>query len=58
MIRRSQMRMTYIGAEAASDEVLQGMRKGTRVEHTLEAARRCFENDVIPELRKKHAENN
>jgi len=49
-IRRSRLRMAYIGAEAASDEVLRRMRKGSRVEHTLEVAARCRENGVIPEF--------
>jgi radical SAM superfamily enzyme YgiQ (UPF0313 family) len=49
-IRRSRLRMAYIGAEAASDEVLARMRKGTRVEHTLEVAVRCQEYGVIPEF--------
>jgi anaerobic magnesium-protoporphyrin IX monomethyl ester cyclase len=49
-IRRSRLRMTYIGAEAASDDVLARMRKGSRAEHTLEVAARCRENGVVPEL--------
>jgi radical SAM superfamily enzyme YgiQ (UPF0313 family) len=49
-IRRSRLKMAYIGAEAASDEVLRKMRKGTRVGHTLEVAARCRENGVIPEF--------
>lgn len=49
-IRRSRLRMAYIGAEAASDEVLRQMRKGSRVEHTFEVAARCRENGVIPEF--------
>lgn len=49
-IRRSKLRMAYIGAEAASDEVLRRMHKGARVNDTLEVARRCLEHDVIPEL--------
>jgi radical SAM superfamily enzyme YgiQ (UPF0313 family) len=49
-IRRSRLRMAYIGAEAASDEVLARMKKGSRVEHTIEVARRCREYGVIPEL--------
>lgn len=50
LIRRSRMAMAYIGAEAASDEVLKQMKKGSRVEHTFEVARRCRENGVIPEF--------
>lgn len=49
-IRRSRLRMAYVGAEAASDEVLKRMRKGSRVEHTLEVARRCREYGIIPEF--------
>jgi radical SAM superfamily enzyme YgiQ (UPF0313 family) len=49
-IRRSRLRMAYIGAEAASDDVLARMKKGSRVEHTLEVAARCREHGVIPEL--------
>lgn len=50
LIRRSRLAMAYIGAESASDEVLRTMRKGSRVEHTLEVARRCREVGVIPEF--------
>ena len=42
--------MAYIGAETASDEVLNRMRKGSRVNHTLEVAARCRENGIIPEF--------
>jgi anaerobic magnesium-protoporphyrin IX monomethyl ester cyclase len=49
-IRASRLRMAYIGAEAASDEVLSRMRKGSRVDHTLEVAARCKEYGVIPEF--------
>lgn len=50
LLRRSRLTMTYIGAEAASDEVLRGMQKGTRVEQTFEVAARCREYGVIPEF--------
>lgn len=50
LIRRSRLRMAYIGAEAASDDVLRRMKKGARVEHTFEVARRCREHGVIPEF--------
>jgi anaerobic magnesium-protoporphyrin IX monomethyl ester cyclase len=49
-IRRSHLRMAYIGAETASDDVLSRMRKGSRVSHTLEVAARCREYGVIPEF--------
>lgn len=50
LIRNSRLRMAYIGAETASDAALKTMRKGTRVEQTLEVAARCRENAVIPEF--------
>lgn len=50
LIRKTQLRMAYIGAEAGSDAVLKTMKKGTRVEQTLEVAARCRENGVIPEF--------
>jgi radical SAM superfamily enzyme YgiQ (UPF0313 family) len=50
LIRRSRLRMAYIGAEAASDDVLNSMRKGTRVDHTLEVASLCRSYGVIPEF--------
>jgi anaerobic magnesium-protoporphyrin IX monomethyl ester cyclase len=50
LIRRSRLRMAYIGAEASSDAALKSMKKGTRVEHTLEVAHRCRESGVIPEF--------
>jgi len=49
-IRRSALRMAYIGAETANDSVLKGMSKGTKVDHTLEVAHRCKENGVVPEF--------
>lgn len=50
LIRKSRLTMAYIGAEAASDEALRQMKKGSRVEHTFAVARLCRENGVIPEL--------
>jgi hypothetical protein len=50
LVRRSGLRMAYIGAEAGSDEALRAMKKGTRVEHTIEVAARCREAGVIPEI--------
>ncbi len=50
LIERSRLKMTYIGAEAASDSVLKSMKKGTTVEHTYEVARRCRAHGVIPEF--------
>jgi anaerobic magnesium-protoporphyrin IX monomethyl ester cyclase len=50
LIRKSRLRMAYIGAEAASDSVLRSMKKGSRVEHTFEAARLCRAHGVVPEF--------
>jgi len=49
-IRRSKLKMAFIGADAVSDGVLAKMRKGTRVEQTLEAAAKTREYGVIPEF--------
>jgi radical SAM superfamily enzyme YgiQ (UPF0313 family) len=49
-IRRSNLRMAYIGAEAASDQALKRFGKGARAEHTLEVAARAREYGVIPEF--------
>ncbi len=50
LLQKSRYRMSYIGAEAASDEVLSRMKKGTRVEQTFEVARKTREHGIIPEL--------
>jgi radical SAM superfamily enzyme YgiQ (UPF0313 family) len=50
LVRQSKLRMAYIGAESASDELLASIRKGTRVSQTLDVARLCREQGVIPEL--------
>ncbi len=50
LIEKSKLKMTYVGAEAASDSVLESMKKGTKVEHTFEVARRCRAHGVIPEF--------
>jgi hypothetical protein len=49
-LRRSKLRMAYIGAETSSEEVLRRMHKGARVNHTLEVAIRCREYGIIPEF--------
>jgi anaerobic magnesium-protoporphyrin IX monomethyl ester cyclase len=49
-IRRSRLRMAYIGAESPSDWLLHDVRKGTRSDQTLAAVEACRSNDVIPEL--------
>jgi radical SAM superfamily enzyme YgiQ (UPF0313 family) len=50
LVKRSGMRMVFMGAEASSDEALRRMHKGTRVDETLEATRRCREAGIVPEL--------
>ena len=50
LIRQSQLKMAFIGAEASSDDALKNLHKGTRVEHTFEVAARCREYGVIPEF--------
>ena len=50
LVRKSRLRMAYIGAESPSDWLLHDVRKGTRIDQTLEAVEKCRSNDVIPEL--------
>jgi anaerobic magnesium-protoporphyrin IX monomethyl ester cyclase len=50
LVRRSRLRMAYIGAESPSDWLLHDARKGTRADQTLAAVERCRANGVIPEL--------
>ncbi|HEX5047978.1 MAG TPA: radical SAM protein [Gammaproteobacteria bacterium] len=50
LVRKSRLRMAYIGAETPNDALLRSIRKGTRSDQTLEAAELCRSNGVIPEL--------
>jgi len=50
LVRKSKLRMAYIGAESPSDWLLHDVRKGTRTDQTLEAVELCRANGVIPEL--------
>jgi anaerobic magnesium-protoporphyrin IX monomethyl ester cyclase len=50
LVRRSQMRMAYIGAESPSDAMLKSIRKGTTADQTLAVADLCRRQGVIPEL--------
>jgi anaerobic magnesium-protoporphyrin IX monomethyl ester cyclase len=50
LVRRSGLRMAYIGAESPNDRMLRDIRKGTRSDQTLEAVEVCRRNGVIPEL--------
>jgi anaerobic magnesium-protoporphyrin IX monomethyl ester cyclase len=50
LVRRSRLRMTYIGAESPSDWLLHDIRKGTRPDQTLAVVEQCFAHGVTPEL--------
>lgn len=50
LVRRSRLRMAYIGAESPSGQMLKDIRKGTRPDQTLAAAELCRRHGVIPEL--------
>ncbi|MDE2447730.1 MAG: cobalamin-dependent protein [Gammaproteobacteria bacterium] len=50
LVRRSRLRMAYVGAESPSDWLLHDARKGTRADQTLEAVELCRSNGIIPEL--------
>ena len=41
LVRKSRLRMAYIGAETPNDRLLKSIRKGTRSEQTLEVAEIC-----------------
>jgi radical SAM superfamily enzyme YgiQ (UPF0313 family) len=49
-VRKSRLRMAYIGAESPSDWLLKDIRKGTRSDQTLAAVEVCRGHGVIPEL--------
>jgi radical SAM superfamily enzyme YgiQ (UPF0313 family) len=50
LVRKSGLRMAYIGAESPSDWLLHDIRKGTSIDQTLEAVDTCRRHGVIPEL--------
>jgi radical SAM superfamily enzyme YgiQ (UPF0313 family) len=50
LVRKSRLRMAYIGAETPNDQLLRSIRKGTRAEQTLEVTELCRRHGVIPEL--------
>jgi anaerobic magnesium-protoporphyrin IX monomethyl ester cyclase len=50
LVRKSRLRMAYIGAESPSDWLLHDVRKGTSTDQTLAAVELCRGNGVIPEL--------
>jgi radical SAM superfamily enzyme YgiQ (UPF0313 family) len=50
LVRKSGLRMAYIGAESPNDALLRSIRKGTSSDQTLAVAELCRRNGVIPEL--------
>ncbi len=50
LVRKSRLRMAYIGAESPSGAMLKEIRKGTRPDQTLQVAELCRRHGVIPEL--------
>lgn len=50
LVRKSRLRMAYIGAESPSQSMLKEIRKGTRPDQTLAVAELCRRHGVIPEL--------
>jgi anaerobic magnesium-protoporphyrin IX monomethyl ester cyclase len=50
LVRKSRLRMAYIGAESPSGAMLKEIRKGTRPDQTLAVAELCRRHGVIPEL--------
>ena len=50
LVRKSRLRMAYIGAECPSDKLLHDVRKGTRTDQTLEVVELCRSHGVTPEL--------
>jgi anaerobic magnesium-protoporphyrin IX monomethyl ester cyclase len=50
LVRKSGLRMAYIGAESPTDSLLHDIRKGTNSNQTLQAIEICRRHGVIPEL--------
>jgi anaerobic magnesium-protoporphyrin IX monomethyl ester cyclase len=50
LVQKSGLRMTYIGAESPSDQLLRDMRKGTKADQTMAVAELCRAKGVIPEF--------
>ena len=50
LVRKSRLRMAYIGAESPSEWLLKDIRKGTHLDQTLEAVDVCRGHGVTPEL--------
>jgi anaerobic magnesium-protoporphyrin IX monomethyl ester cyclase len=50
LVKKSGLRMAYIGAESPSDWLLRDIRKGTSTDQTLAAVEACRSHGVVPEL--------
>jgi anaerobic magnesium-protoporphyrin IX monomethyl ester cyclase len=50
LVRRSKLKMAYIGAESPNDAMLASIRKGTSSDQTLAVVELCRSNGVVPEL--------
>jgi anaerobic magnesium-protoporphyrin IX monomethyl ester cyclase len=50
LVRKSGLKMAYIGAESPSDWLLRDIRKGTRADQTVAVVDKCRSHGVIPEL--------
>ena len=50
LVKKSRLRMAYIGAESPSDWLLHAIRKGTRTDQTLAAVETCRRHGIVPEL--------
>ncbi len=50
LVKKSRLRMAYIGAESPSDWLLHDIRKGTSTDQTLAAVETCRAHGVVPEL--------
>src|SRR3546814_15849494 len=50
LVRRSRLRMAYIGAESPNGQMLKDIRKGTRPAQTVAVVKLCRRHSVIPEL--------
>lgn len=50
LVRKSNLRMAYIGAESPSSQMLKEIRKGTRPDQTVAVVEACRRHGVIPEL--------
>jgi len=50
LVRKSRLKMAYIGAESPNDALLASIRKGTHSNQTLEVAELCRRHGVVPEM--------